>query len=309
MEILRFADGAGPLADADAAATEAPLPEGWAGREALAAALALAGCGGGREDETALPTQGLPAPFAIRDQARTDAGLMPTRPSAASMQRLAASTTLRTPGPAELMDWAEAAYADYFPGHESDRVEEPYVYRHYTATGNYLGVADGQVYLLGTVSGGALLRVGSLADFAPRVYGEPRPIAAADADAARALLQAQFSALPHEIDAVRRRGFTAWLEEQMTAPRSITGVAWLDANGYRNTSVKRHYFTQERPAIWMIWPQLWLAPDAVRMRAALALSEFFVVSSLGASGNWVNYAMAAYWDLLVEHAFGSSWRS
>jgi uncharacterized protein (DUF1800 family) len=56
----------------------------------------------------------------------------------------------------------------------------------------------------------------------------------------------------------------------------------------------------------MVWYQLMASPDAVRRRFALALSEFFVVSISGVNTlSWPQFAMARYWDLLCENAFGS----
>ncbi|MBI5255091.1 MAG: hypothetical protein HY855_01220 [Burkholderiales bacterium] len=66
-----------------------------------------------------------------------------------------------------LMNWAEAAYPAYFPGPQPTLAGPGYVYRHYPATGNYVGVAGDEVYLLGPVAGHASQpqRVGRLADF------------------------------------------------------------------------------------------------------------------------------------------------
>jgi hypothetical protein len=64
-----------------------------------------------------------------------------------------------------LMDWAETHYSQLFPGHSQNQSLSPYVYRYYPATGNYLGLAGEDIYVLGPVSGGQLLRVGALSDF------------------------------------------------------------------------------------------------------------------------------------------------
>jgi len=284
----------------DAAAIEGDVPVA-ALITGLASAVSLIGCVG------EAPSNATPgAPTALPDALR--AGTAASRNDALMGSRrhiLASAAPATAAGATELMDWAQQAYSGFFPTPETDRIDGPYVYRHYPSTGNYLGVADGQVYVLGPVSGGQLLHVGAVADFAPRVLGEPRPVSADDASAARALMQVQFSARPEEISALRQRGFEAWLADQMNQPRSTPATVWMAQNGYSDTSMKKGYTTLERPAIWMIWQQLWLVPDAVRARAALALSEYFVVSSQLASGNWVGQAMAAYWDLLMGQAFGS----
>jgi len=77
-----------------------------------------------------------------------------------------------------LMDWAERNYAQFFPSHQADKILDPYVYRYYPETGNYLGVAGDKIYVLGPLSGGSLLNVGTLSDFSCRVYPancEPAP--------------------------------------------------------------------------------------------------------------------------------------
>src|SRR4051794_39814623 len=44
---------------------------------------------------------------------------------------------------ANLMDWAELRYPQYFPRHRESQLSAPYVYRYYPETNTYLGV-DGQ---------------------------------------------------------------------------------------------------------------------------------------------------------------------
>lgn len=108
----------------------------------LCIALLVAGCGGGAEV-----------------QATRDDG------SARSERRAAA---VDSPGidASQLMNWAEVAYPQYFkPAGQPNQTSAPYIYRFYPDTGNYLGVAGDKVAVLGPVSGGAILEVGTLADF------------------------------------------------------------------------------------------------------------------------------------------------
>lgn len=78
----------------------------------------------------------------------------------------------RTPTPAELFDWAESAYAAYFPGRPATQRLEPYEYRYYPQTGNYVGVAGTGVYVLGPVAGSSVtpLYLGELANYACLVH-------------------------------------------------------------------------------------------------------------------------------------------
>nr|WP_295529609.1 DUF1800 domain-containing protein [uncultured Pseudacidovorax sp.] len=119
-----------------------------------------------------------------------------------------------------------------------------------------------------------------------------------DAEAARFLLQAQFSATPEDIATVRSQGYRAWLSTQFDAPASQTAWAWLESLPYRSTAN-----TLDVDA--MAWRQLIVPSDALRQRVALALSEIFVVSAGSIGSNWPVHAMAQYWDMLVAGTRGS----
>lgn len=125
-----------------------------------------------------------------------------------------------------------------------------------------------------------------------------------DEDAARFLLQAQFSASEADIAAVRSKGYSAWLQERFAAPASTTGFDWLNARGYASINTT-NFFDASYPGDYMIWNQLMMSSDAVRKRMALALSEFFVVSLTGLDFSWRSHAIAAWWDMLVSNTFGN----
>ncbi len=131
------------------------------------------------------------------------------------------------------------------------------------------------------------------------------PVAVSANEAARFLLQAQFSASDAEIADVRTKGFKAWLTEQFAAPTAQTGFSWLDARGYGQVESVFRYYDNTYPADYMIWNQLMTSSDAVRKRCALALSEFFVVSLNSLDLSWRCHAIAAWWDLLVTGSFGN----
>jgi uncharacterized protein (DUF1800 family) len=129
--------------------------------------------------------------------------------------------------------------------------------------------------------------------------------AASDQEAARFLAQVQFSASDAEVTAVRSAGFATWLQQQIARPIGVTGWDWLESKGYGDVNNSANYYDSNTPADYMMWSQLMAEPDAMRKRMALALSEFFVVSSNGLSFNWRSHAAAAYWDTLNTHAFGN----
>ena len=125
-----------------------------------------------------------------------------------------------------------------------------------------------------------------------------------DAEAARFLLRAQFSASPADIAAVQSNGHRAWLDAQFKAPRGQKGVAWLDSQGHNAITKEARYFWPQA-GDHMIWNQLLAQPDEMRQRMAFALSQFFVVSLNPIDGFWPPYIMAAYWDLLCDEAYGN----
>ena len=211
---------------------------------------------------------------------------------------LAAAQSLPTPD--QLMDWAERTYPTLFPDHQANRSSDSIVYRFYPKSGNYVGVSGSDVLVLGPISDNAITKVGTLAQFAESVAAAS-PAVASDAEAARFLLQAQFSASDAEISVVRSQGFVGWLEQQFNAPASLTGWDALMSKGYNDIA----FTFSTAPADYMAWNQLIASPDAVRKRVALALSELFVVSSNGINISARSFAMAAYWDILAANAFGN----
>ncbi|MGI9217604.1 MAG: DUF1800 domain-containing protein [Hydrogenophaga sp.] len=128
--------------------------------------------------------------------------------------------------------------------------------------------------------------------------------ATSDAEAARFLQHAQFSSTEAEIAAVRRGTYASWLADQINTPIGQTGWDWLEQRGYGRND-KNQFFFNDYPADYMIWQQLMSAPDAMRQRVALALSEFFVISINGSEFTWRSHAVAHWWDTLVSHAFGN----
>ncbi|WP_395701622.1 DUF1800 family protein [Aquabacterium sp.] len=272
----------------------APLPTaervagGWPATLVGSAALLLAACGGGAGEAP-------PEAFFATATARTDRSILQVSAAADS-----GGSSPPVPTVTELLDWAEAQYPDLFPGHQGDTTLPPYVYRYYPSTGNYVGVAGSDVYLLGPASGGVLLRVGSLADFAPLVLATR--YAFSDAQAARFLLQATLAASDAEIANVRAIGYSAWLDQQFAKPLSAGNWDWLVAMGVDKNP------DADNAAIGVdsqVWQRLLTAPDSFRQRVTLALSEIFVVGFDGINNPYKQFKLAGYWDLLAANAFGS----
>jgi uncharacterized protein (DUF1800 family) len=125
--------------------------------------------------------------------------------------------------------------------------------------------------------------------------------APSSAQAARFLLQAQLSASDADIAAVKAQGYAAWLTTQFAAPTSISGWDWQVSKGYNSAA----FVSSIAPTDYMMWQQLIQSSDGLRRRVALALSEIMVVSSNGVAVASRSLAMAAYWDVLVNNAFGN----
>ena len=125
-----------------------------------------------------------------------------------------------------------------------------------------------------------------------------------EAEAGRFILKSSLSVSEAEISNIRSIGYEPWLNAQMDAPISQTGVAWLSSRGYDQITAD-NFFDNEYPGDYMIWNQLMSDANGVRKRVALALSEFFVVSLPGLNFSWRAQAIALYWDQLNSNAFGN----
>jgi uncharacterized protein (DUF1800 family) len=120
-------------------------------------------------------------------------------------------------------------------------------------------------------------------------------------DAARFLTQSTFGPNSALISQVQKSGFTNFLNQQFstpvtqTVPRVDAAIAALPAG----TDPSNPLFQEA----W--WYTVVNAPDQLRHRVAFALSEIMVVSANGNSMYQHPEAMATYWDVLVQDAFGN----
>jgi uncharacterized protein (DUF1800 family) len=164
------------------------------------------------------------------------------------------------------------------------------------------GVAVVAALALSACGGGG----GSAPSPSPVPPPPPPPVSKAgtDTEAARFLLQAQFSAPDADIATLKTSGYLAWLNAQYGSQLGQTGVAWLNARGHNSITSEQRYFWPQF-GDFMIWNQLLAGPDQMRKRVALALSEFFVVSLSPIDGFYPPYVIAAYWDALTANAFGN----
>jgi uncharacterized protein (DUF1800 family) len=131
----------------------------------------------------------------------------------------------------------------------------------------------------------------------------PAPVAYTEAQASRFLAQASMGVTRADIAKVVATNPSAWLEEQFNLPVTDTRWDWLINNGYNSIDKKNGDAGFDAVA----WRKLISAPDTLRQRVTLALSEILVVAVEGLvnGGGWRQFAAASYLDTLEAHAFGN----
>jgi len=145
---------------------------------------------------------------------------------------------------------------------------------------------------------------GGGSDAAPAPSPAPAPSTAAPnaAEASRFLAQASMGASRAQIANVQALGYAGWLDAQFAMPASGTRWDLLVAQGLTDISNKN----SEAGFDAVAWSKVLGAPDTLRQRVTLALSEIFVTAIDGlVGGGWRQFAAAAYLDLLEANAFGS----
>ena len=116
----------------------------------LAGTVLLASCGGG---EPASPS------------AAQAAAALRAAPQLPALSQASTDNVDPEDAANQLMDFAETYFPGYFPSHPSTATALGYFYRFYPSTGIYLGVREGQVYVLGGSFGTDAQLVGPLAQF------------------------------------------------------------------------------------------------------------------------------------------------
>ena len=134
---------------------------------------------------------------------------------------------------------------------------------------------------------------------APPAPAQALPTAA---EASRFLGQASMGANRMQIARVQALGPAVWLDEQFDLPASPTRWDWLVAQGYYANIANAN---SQAGFDGCAWAHLLSAPDTLRERVTLALSEIIVVSIAGINANWKSFGAAAFADLLQANAFGN----
>lgn len=127
---------------------------------------------------------------------------------------------------------------------------------------------------------------------------------ASRAEAARFLTQATFGPTEAEIERVMSLGYAGWIDEQFAKPRASHRSAWEAADAAAK-AVNAGNSAGQDGVINSFWQQALAGEDQLRQRTAFALSQIFVISMQDATVGDNPRAVAAYLDLLNEHAFGN----
>ena len=138
---------------------------------------------------------------------------------------------------------------------------------------------------------------------APTQAASTRP--ANDAEAVRFLQQATFGATPADIARVKEVGYENWINEQFGLTRN-SHLEFLT----RQVPLPIPPNTQNSsaPLYYSFWRQALSSSDQLRQRTAFTLSQIIVTSAAEAQlANDADdaHGLAAYLDILSEHAFGN----
>ncbi|MEO6436967.1 MAG: DUF1800 family protein, partial [Tepidisphaeraceae bacterium] len=133
-------------------------------------------------------------------------------------------------------------------------------------------------------------------------------------DAARFLAQATFGPTEAEIANVQAIGYDAWIDQQIAIPGPTTAPTSQPTGPATESlrlkpTIDARIAAGEVLATTHLWEAWWRAsltsPDQLRQRVAFALSEILVVSQNSSVLNERPQAVAHYYDLLLNDAFGN----
>ena len=121
--------------------------------------------------------------------------------------------------------------------------------------------------------------------------------------AARFLTQATFGPTDSSISDVQSAGYAPWIDQQESIPVSDTHLAFMQRRLAALRAINPSARTTSADFYDSFWRQTATAPDQLRQRVKLALSEIFVISF---SGQVIDpQGVASYYDTLGANAFGN----
>lgn len=122
-------------------------------------------------------------------------------------------------------------------------------------------------------------------------------------EAARFLTQATYGPTEASIGDVRASGYSEWIDRQMVMPAPTSHQAELEARLARLRATDATAQLSASDFYYSYWRQSVTAPDQLRQRMKLALSEIFVISLN--DSNIDTRGAASYYDMLGANAFGN----
>ncbi len=135
--------------------------------------------------------------------------------------------------------------------------------------------------------------------FTPPADPPTLPTALPTADeAARFLIQASFGPTTADLAVVQRDGYEAWINAQFATP-TVFHLPIVDGVVSSGQTISANT-TQEA-----FWKTAVTAPDQLRQRVAMALSELMVISAADGGLSNEPYALSGYADTLLKNAFGN----
>ncbi len=188
----------------------------------------------------------------------------------------------------------------------------------YSAADILQALRDGRIFISietsnypsGELRGAFILGTGSQTFVAPAAPPAVDLSVVSDTDAARFLTQASFGATKTDIDALKQKGYSAWLTEQFAKPISSHRdaiTADFAANNAGGQNLVNGVYTRpgqvHRQAAW--WKIALTGDDQLRQRVAFALSEIFVISDVNGTVGNTQEGAANYYDLLARDGLGN----
>lgn len=153
---------------------------------------------------------------------------------------------------------------------------------------------------------------GGLVSVTPTPTPTPAPVVVSSANASRLAKQATFGATPAVIERITTLGINGWLTEQFAATGSryddliapatvVLNYCGTGGAGAADANCNRKNFSRE-PVAMRFYADAMTAPDQLRQRVALALSQLLVASELEVNPT---AGIAAYQQILLDGAFGN----
>lgn len=126
----------------------------------------------------------------------------------------------------------------------------------------------------------------------------PPPVPISKAEAVQLLNQGGFGAVDADAEQVIALGFEGWIDNQIQKPAS------LQLPHVQSVPPPTFMFQLQEDRVDSWFRNVVNGDDQLRQRVAFALSEIMVVSQLGALFQ-APYALADYYDVLTQNAFGN----